>query len=123
MMFGFLKRRKDPELVSLKPQILPLSAIIGIDDAGILYRDEQGTTWNISYFEAYKGWCKSKNVKRSKPKYICDRRRSDGTFIFYTDPQVKYPQIIFRADKGQEALWYEIKNRIFQCGFASFDWD
>ena len=64
-------------------------------------------------------WCKSKSIKSSKPKYICDRTKAEGwKLIFYTNPQ-----ITFYSDPSEEELWIEILNKITLQGFPSFDWD
>jgi len=113
------KRKKTKHNVKSPSIALPLTNIQEVGDAGILYIDAEGKPANINYFDAYKCWCKSKNVKKSKPKYICDRTKSDGwKLIFYTNPQ-----ITFYADPSEEELWIEILNKITQHGYPSFDWD
>ena len=69
----------------------------------------------------YKGWCKSKKIQNSKPKYICDRMRTFDRYrnmIFYTRPQ-----IIFFATPAQEEMWFDIIQRIHAQGFKTFDMD
>jgi len=69
--------------------------------------------------EAYKGWCKSKAIKKSKPKYICDRIKSNGwKIIFHTNPK-----IVFYADPSQEELWINVLNSMNLQGYPSFDFD
>ena len=103
----------------LPPLELPLTNIQEINRAGILYIDNNGTSVNIDYLEAYKGWCKSKSVKKSKLKYICDRTKSDGwKIVFHINPK-----ITFNADPIQEELWRFVLNNIHWQGYASFDFD
>ena len=119
-MFNCFKRKinVDPEQI---PQIeLPLENIREIDQAGILYIDIDGNSANILYHDAYKGWCKSKSIKKSEDKYICDRIKTEGRrkLIFYTNPN-----ITFNADVNQEDLWFRVLNRIRLQGYYSFDCD
>ncbi len=117
-MFAFF-RKKPVNKIEQQPLEIPLANIQEIDQAGILYIDNDGTSANINYFEAYKGWCKSKSIKKSKPKYICDRTKAKGwKIIFHTNPQ-----IIFHADASQEELWISILNSIYLQGYSSFDFD
>ena len=97
---------------------LPLKSICTIDASGILYKDCGGNCAVIAYLDAYKGWCKSKAVRRSKPKYVCDRAKSQKKIFFYTEHK-----IAFFAEEGEEALWIDILNRIQLQGYSSFDID
>lgn len=118
-MFKLLKRKSKADLQELPPIHLGVSAITTVDEAGVLYLNSCGEHENLGWYDAYKGWCKSKGVKRSKPRYVCDRTRAEGgQIIFYTNPK-----IIFTAADGEEQLWAEILNKITSLGFASFDWD
>ena len=118
-MFSFFRKKLVSEIEQQPPLELPLSNIKKIDQAGILYVDNEGTSTNINYYEAYKSWCKSKSVKKSKPKYICDRTKSDGWKItFHTNPK-----ITFHADPSQEELWISVLNSIHLQGYSSFDFD
>ena len=118
-MFSFLRRKSTVNDVIFPPITIPLTNIQEVGESGILYLDNEGNSANIHYVDAYKGWCKSKNIKRSKPKYICDRTKAEGwKLIFYTNPQ-----IIFYSDPSEEELWIEILNKITLQGFPSFDWD
>ena len=116
-MFSFFRRKRTNYNVELSPIKLPLTNIQGVDEAGILYLDNEGNSADINFFDAYKGWCKSKNIKKSKPKYICDRTKSEEwKIIFYTNPQ-----IVFYTDASEETLWIEILNKITLQGYPSFD--
>ena len=118
-MVSFFRRTAKESIVNFRPMKIPLTNIQKVDEAGILYIDEDGNSTNMNYYDAYKSWCKSKCVKKSKPKYICDRTKSDGwQLIFYISPK-----IVFYADQNQEELWIEIINKIRLQGFAAFDWD
>ena len=117
--FLFFKKKSTEIDATIPPISIPLTNIQEVDEAGILYLDNEGNSANIHYYDAYKGWCKSKNIKKSKPKYICDRTKSDGwKLIFYTNPR-----ITFYADPSQEEFWIEVLNEIASQGFPSFDWD
>ena len=119
IMFSFFRKKATHEIEQQLPLELPLANIQKIDQSGILYIDKEGTSANIGYYEAYKGWCKSKSVKKSKPKYICDRTKSDGWKItFHTNPK-----ITFHADPSQEGLWISVINSIHLQGYSSFDFD
>ena len=118
-MFSLLRRKSIVKDVILPPITIPLTNIQEVDEAGILYLDNEGNLANIYYIDAYKGWCKSKSIKRSKPKYICDRTKAEGwKIIFHTNPQVT-----FYSDPSEKELWIEILNKITLQGFPSFDWD
>ena len=118
-MFSFLRRKSTVNDVIFPPITIPLTNIQEVDEAGILYLDNEGNSTNIHYYDAYKGWCKSKSIKKSKPKYICDRTKAEGwKLIFYTNPQ-----ITFYSDPSEEELWIEILNKITLQGFPSFDRD
>ena len=116
-MFSFLRRKSTEENDVIFPPItIPLTNIQEVDEAGILYLDNEGNSANINYFDAYKGWCKSKSIKKSKPKYICDQTKAEGwKLIFYTNPQ-----ITFYSDTIGEELWIEVLNKITLQGFQSF---
>lgn len=116
-MFSFLRRKSTEENDVIFPPItIPLTNIQEVDEAGILYLDNEGNSANINYFDAYKGWCKSKSIKKSKPKYICDQTKAEGwKLIFYTNPQ-----ITFYSDTIREELWIEVLNKITLQGFSSF---
>jgi len=117
-MFAFFRKKASSE-IEQPPLELSLDNIQKIDQAGILYVDNEGTSANIHYFEAYKSWCKSKSVKKSKTKYICDRTKSDGwKIIFHTNPK-----ITFYAVPSQEKLWISVLNSIHLQGYSSFDSD
>ena len=77
-MFSFLRRKSTVSDVIFPPITIPLTNIQEVDEAGIFYLDNEGNSANIHYVDAYKGWCKSKSIKRSKPKYICDRTKAEG---------------------------------------------
>jgi len=117
-MFAFFRKKLVSEIE--QPSLeLPLSNIQKIDQAGIEYVDHEGTSANINCYEAYKGWCKSKSVKKSKPKYICDRTKSNGwKIIFHTNPK-----ITFYSDPSQEELRMNVLNSIRLQGYSSFDFD
>ncbi len=118
-MFNFFNKSNVQPFEELSPLEIPLTSIKEVDQAGILYEDSEGTSANIHYFDAYKGWCRSKYIKRSRPKYICDRTKSEGwKLIFYTNPQ-----IIFYADPSEEELWIEIINKITLQGYRTFECD
>ena len=118
-MFSFLRRKSTVSDVIFPPITIPLTNIQEVDEAGIFYLDNEGNSANIHYVDAYKGWCKSKSIKRSKPKYICDRTKAEGwKLIFYTNPR-----IAFYSDPSEEELWIEILNKITLQGFPSFDRD
>lgn len=117
-MFSFLRRSAKNDVI-LPPITIPLSNIQEVDEVGILYLDNNGIVSNIHYFDAYKCWCESKNIKKSKPKYICDRTKTEGwKLVFYTNPQ-----ITFYSSSDEEELWIEILNKITLQGFPSFDKD
>ena len=119
VMFSFLRRKSAENDEIFPPITMPLTNIQEVDEAGILYLDNKGNSANINYFDAYNGWCKSKSIKKSKPKYICDRTKAEGwKLIFYTNPQ-----ITFYSDPSEEELWIEILNKITLQGFPSFDRD
>lgn len=118
-MLAFFRKKLVTDLEQQQPLEIPLMNIQKIDQAGILYIDSEGTSANIGYFEAYKGWCKSKSIRKTKPKYICDRTKSDvWKIIFHTNPQ-----ITFYADASQEELWVNVLNSICLQGYSSFDFD
>ncbi len=118
-MFSFLRRKSIENDVIFPPITIPLTNIQEVDGAGIHYLDNEGNSASIHYFDAYKGWCKSKSIKKSKPKYICDRTKAERwKLIFYTNPQ-----ITFYSDPSQEEFWIEVLNKITLQGFPSFDWD
>lgn len=118
-MFSFINQKSIDHTAELPPIELPLTNIQEIDEAGILYLDNEGNSANIHYVDAYKGWCKSKNIKKSKPEYICDRTKYDGwKLIFYTNPQIS-----FYTDPSKEELWNDIINKISLQGYRIFDWD
>ena len=119
VMFAFFRKKPEAENIQLPPLEPPLINIKKIDQAGILYVDNEGTSANISYYDAYKSWCKSKFIKKSKPKYICDRTKSDGwKIVFHTNPK-----ITFYADPSQEDLWISVLNSIYSQGYCSFEFD
>ena len=118
-MLAFFRKKPASEIEQQPPLELPLANIQKIDQAGILYVDNEGTFTNINYYKAYKSWCKSKSVKKSKPKYICDRTKSNGwKIIFHTNPK-----ITFHAAPSQEELWISVLNSIHLQGYSSFDFD
>lgn len=113
-----VKFYRDPNYQQ-SPITLPLTNIQKVDEAGIFYLDNKGNLANIDYFNAYNGWCKSKRIQKSKPKYICDRTKSEGwKLVFHTNPQ-----ITFYSDSSEEELWIEILNKITLQGYPSFDMD
>ena len=119
-MFSLFRKRN---VVAAEEHIileLPLENIKKIDESGILYIDNEGNSNIINYSEAYKGWCKSKNIRKTKLKYIGDRMKSEGKWklIFYTNPQ-----IIFLADVTQVEFRIDILNKLTKQGFPTFDWD
>ena len=119
VMFAFFRKKPEAENIQLPPLELPLINIKKIDQAGLLYGDLEGVSANINYCEAYKSWCKSKSIKKSKPKYICDRTKSDGwKIVFHTNPK-----ITFYADPSQEDLWISVLNSIYSQGYCFFDFD
>lgn len=118
-MFSFLKRKSVEHTVELSPIKIPLTNIQEVDEAGIRYLDNEGNSTNIYYFDAYKSWYKTKSIKKSKTKYICDRTKSEGwKLIFYTNPQ-----ITFYADPSKEELWIEVISKITSQGYQTFDFD
>ena len=118
-MFSIFRRKSTDNNTEFPLITLPLTNIQEVDDIGILYLDNEGNSTNLHYFDAYKGWCKSKNIKKPKLKYICDRTKYEGwKLIFYTDPK-----IIFYADPSEEDLWMETINKITLQGHQTFDWD
>ncbi len=118
-MYVFFRKKPVTKIEQQQPLEIPLANIQKIDQAGILYIDNEGTSANINYFEAYKGWCKSKSIKKSKPKYICDRTKAEGwKIIFYINPH-----ITFHADASQEELWISVLNNIHLQGYSSFDFN
>ncbi len=118
-MFSLFRKMKDNSIIELVPQEVALINIKSIDKEEILYNDNNGQLMKINFKEAYKGWCKNKNSKKSRVKYVCDRTKSDGwKMIFYTKPKVT-----FLASAEDETLWRETINQIKHCGYATFDWD
>ena len=118
-MFSLFRRKNKENDVILPPITISLTNIQEVNEAGILYLDHKGNSANIHYFDAHKGWCKNKNITKSKLKYICDRTKVEGwKIIFYTNPQ-----ITFYSNPSEEELWIEILNKIRLQGFSSFDWD
>jgi len=118
-MFSLFNRKTTLSSEKMPPPEIPLMNMKEIDQEGILYIDGQGIPTIIYYSDAYKGWCKSKNVRQIKPRYICDRTKYDGwKLIFYTDPQ-----ITFRANPSQEELWIDIIRKITLQGYVTFDCD
>ena len=118
-MFRFFRKRKNISCDEVALTAISLDHIKRIDAAGILYLDDKGNSANISYHEAYKTWCKSKKIKRSKPKYICDRTSTydrQRKMIFYT-----CPQLVFIANPAQEEMWFDIIRKIREKGFETFD--
>jgi len=115
----FFKRKSTEHNCNLPSATLPLTNIQEVDAAGIFYIDNDGNSVNILYFDAYRSWCKSKGIKKSKPKYICDQTKSEEwNLIFYTNPR-----ITFYANPSEKELWIEILNKITLQGYPSFDLD
>ena len=103
----------------LPPRRLPLTNIEEIDESGILYVDNEESPVHIQYSDAYKGWCKSKNIKKSDTKYICDRTKNEERrLVFHINPQ-----IIFYTDISNEELWFDTIHKINLQGYAAFDFD
>ena len=118
-MFSFLRRKSTDNDMIFPPIAIPLTNIQEVNEAGILYLDNEGNSANIHYSDAHKGWCKSKGIKKSKLKYICDRTKAKGwKLIFYTNPQIS-----FYTDPSKEELWNDIINKISLQGYRIFDWD
>ena len=57
IMFSFFRKKLGSEIEQPPPLELPLANIQKIDQSGILYIDKEGTSANIGFCEAYKGWC------------------------------------------------------------------
>ena len=53
-MFSFFRKKLVSEIEQQPPLELPLSNIQKIDQAGILYVDNEGTSTNINYYETSK---------------------------------------------------------------------
>jgi len=116
-VFSFIKKKSPQHNLKFPSITLPLTNIQEVDEAGILYIDNERNSANINYYDAYKGWCKNKHIKKSKPNYICDRTKTEGwKLIFYTNPQ-----ITFYATPSEEELWIEVLNKITMQGYSSFD--
>ena len=116
-MLHFFKKQKT-QGVSLPPVTLPLKSVYEIDAVGVHYKEGDGKCTAIAFSDAYKGWCKSKAVRRAKPKYVCDRAKSQKRIVFYTEQET-----VFLADEGEEDLWVDLLNRIQLQGYSSFDID
>ena len=118
-MFNIFKKKRETDSKQFPPIELPLSNIKEIDEAGILYINLEGDSESINYYDAYKGWCNSHSVKKTKTKYVCDRAKSNGwKIVFHTNPK-----ITFYADESQEDLWISVLNSIQLQGYSSFDFD
>ena len=114
-MLHFFKKQK-AQGVSLPPVTLPLKSVYEIDAVGVHYKDGKGGCAVIAFSDAYKGWCKSKAVRRAKPKYVCDRAKSQRKIFFYPEQET-----VFLAEESEESLWIDILNRIQLQGYSSFD--
>lgn len=100
-----------------EPIIVPLSNIVEIDEAGILYIDNNGNSENIAYYDACKGWRKHMCSKSSKPAYVCNREKTDTWHLtFYTDPI-----IVFYTDSNDQEQWTNTINRIYKQRYSTFD--
>jgi len=118
-MFSLFKRKELLTLSKLPPVKIPLTNIKEINQEGIRYIDNEGALANIKYGNAYKGWCRSKGIRKSTPKYICDRTRTktnERQLIFYTNPHV-----IFYVECINEKRWIDNLNKIVLYGYATFD--
>ena len=97
-------RRKRAEIITA----VPLTNIQCINESGIHYLDNEGNPAMIRYSDAWKGWLKNKDTGTPKPKYICDRTKSEGwKLIFYTHSIIE-----FYSNPSEEDLWIEICSRI-----------
>ena len=118
MRFVF-KKHIVPSVQEMPILEYPLSSICKIDSVGIHYFDALGNQSIIEYHKAHKAWCRHKNIRNSKPKYICDRTRAAGVkLIFHTQPP-----IAFHTTLEQETLWTEIINTISRYHYFTFDID
>lgn len=99
---------------------LPLSCVIAVEPDGLLYRTEDGHEARIPFEDAYQGWCRTKQLKPRKPKYVCDRARKGKCRLltFYLEEAVS-----FCADEADEQRWIEVLNEMQRHGWASMDMD
>lgn len=99
---------------------IPINSIVNITQNEITCLDSQGHLIKIDISDAYKQWCKTHHIKKSKQKFVCDRTNIDGQrmMIFYTNPR-----ILIVSKKEQENLWFEAINKMSSYGYFSFDKD
>lgn len=118
MILPILHRRNP--MKSSAPEItVPLGNIRNISAKGVTYQTESGEGAFIPFRDAIRGWCKSKNTRRGKVRYVCDMTKMDGfKLIFHTAPKVT-----FTADNSQAEKWFDVISHIRLFGYAVFDWD
>jgi len=97
----FFRKNSSKDSKALPPMSLPLDKIQKVDEAGILFLDNEGNPYSIDYTDAYTGWNKKKCIRKSKAKYICDRTKSEEwTLTFYTNPQSHFLQTRIKKHCG-----------------------
>lgn len=119
-VMGLLHRRTSAANTNPPPMVhVPLDKIQFVCRGGIRYTDQQGRVGMLRFADAYKGWCRRRKIRSSKPRYVCDRTRAEERqMIFYT-----VPQVIFHGDRSQEVQWAEVLAQIRKQGYAAWDAD
>jgi len=102
--------------------VVPLSSIIGIENKGILYADQDGITHTISLGEAYKGWKKYMVYSATTPKYMGNYSIKNPQDIFlYTDRPITID--FFHASEKDFDKWTSILEKARSLGYDIFDLD
>lgn len=104
--------------ISIEEVTISINSIQNISNEGISYYNSQGSVSEINFADAYECWCKKYRVENPSSQYVCDRINIDGErkMIFYGNPR-----IIVVANKEQEELWFDMKNKMVKLNYYSFD--
>lgn len=97
---------------------VPIDRISAITSEGIAYISEHGYHITLPADELHALWRQTHNVEKTTPRYVGDRCRSRGEFIFYTESPT-----IFFANEDQMHLWEEMRYKLYSAKLATFDID
>ena len=99
---------------------IPIFSIQGVSRDEISVFNTDSSVFEFNFLNAHRCWCKKYSVNRPDLRYVCDRTNIDGErrMIFYTNPR-----IVIVANKEQEALWFEMIEKMKSFGYFSFDID
>ena len=97
---------------------VPIDRISAITSEGIAYISEHGYHITLPADELHALWRQAHNVEKTTPRYVGDRCRSRGEFIFYTESPT-----IFFANEDQMHLWEEMRYKLYSAKLATFDID